>query len=397
MKLLKTSLTLTLTLIVFMNFTSAQDYRLYDIYMTNVKTGQVQQITSIPDAGEFNASFSNNGKKIVCDVVTDGSHDLFITDVNTGVSSPLAGGDGGNDASWSPNGNLIAFDRVPYGDPAIYTVPAAGGDRTMIVGYGIDPEWAPNSQRIVFSDFNGAIRTIGIDGTGETLIFPYGAQSPNWSPNGQYITFSLFGHIVKIPVDIHGNVTGDIELVFLSPADVFSGGPTWSNNSHEIAFFSNLTGDFDIWSIGADGSDLEVIADQGGFNDYDPSFSKNGKYVAYSGVAAMIPGLQAPISNVSIGEVSEMIELKQNYPNPFEGSTTVDFELNKEQSLQIFIFDAKGQLVRTLANGVYDKGSHQLTWDGLSNDGKMIPDGIYICQMVTPEGIRNIQMIRMGK
>jgi len=397
MKVLRTLPILICTFLFLLNYTIAQDFREYDIYTVDVKTGAITQITDIPDAGEFNASFSQNGKKVIYDVVTGFSHDIFVSNLATGTSSPLAGADGGNDASWSPNGNLIAFDRAPYGDPSIYTVPASGGVRTLLVEYGLDPEWAPNSQRIVFTDYGGALRTIGVDGTGETTIFPFGCYSPSWSPNGQYIAFTFDPYIIKVPVDLNGNRTGDFEAVFISPPGVSSGGPTWSNNSKKIAFSSNLTGDFDIWTIKANGTGLEVLADNGGYNDYDPCFSKNGKKVAFSGVALPGSDFQAQIQQDVVADISPEMELKQNYPNPFKASTSIGFMLEEQQNLQVYVYDSMGRLVKTLANGVYDKGLHQLDWNGLAEDGSTLSDGIYICQMVTPNGIRNIQMIRMSE
>lgn len=392
MKVLKILPVLMLTFLLLQNYALAQNF---NIYMVDVKTGEITQVTDLPDNLEFNASFSNNGKMIVCDVLGENMHDLYLTNVNTGESTPLEGGEGGNDASWSPNGNLIAFDRVPSNDPAIYTVPASGGDPTLVVGYGVDPEWAPNSQRIVFTDFGGALRTIGIDGTGETLIWYYGCQSPSWSPNGQYIAFTFFGHIFKVPVDLEGNVTGDFEPVFISPPDIYSGGPTWSNNSKDIVFFSNLTGDFDLWKIKADGTGLELLADYGGTDEYDPTFSKNGKKVVFSSLPIPGESFQAQIPNEVMTDISPGIELKQNYPNPFKETTRIDLILEEEQNLQIYIYDAMGRLVKTLANGVYDKGLHQLEWNGSAEDGAHLADGIYTCQMVTHDGIRNIHMILM--
>ncbi|MCK5700245.1 MAG: DUF4082 domain-containing protein, partial [Cyclobacteriaceae bacterium] len=79
----------------------------YDIYKVNTKSGNVERVSFIDDADEFNPSFSNDGKKVAHDVVGGSAplgHSIYITDVNTGMSTLLDGADGGNDASWSPNG-----------------------------------------------------------------------------------------------------------------------------------------------------------------------------------------------------------------------------------------------------------------------------------------------------
>jgi hypothetical protein len=55
---------------------------------------------------------------------------LALIDLATGIAVPLPGGEGGNDAVYSPNGRFIAFDRSNVDDLHIYTVPAivAGAD-----------------------------------------------------------------------------------------------------------------------------------------------------------------------------------------------------------------------------------------------------------------------------
>lgn len=54
--------------------------------------------------------------------------------------------------------------------------------------------------------------------------------------------------------------------------------------------------------------------------------------------------------------------LISNYPNPFMGSTTINYESDGGHAL-IQIFDAQGHLVQTLVDGIVDKGSHRVTFN----------------------------------
>src|SRR6476620_5531249 len=77
----------------------------YDLYTYNVKTQEVKRITHLNGPSAFNASWSNNGKKLAHDLVGPSipfGQSIYITDVETGNTSPLAGAEGGNDAAWSP-------------------------------------------------------------------------------------------------------------------------------------------------------------------------------------------------------------------------------------------------------------------------------------------------------
>lgn len=61
--------------------------------------------------------------------------------------------------------------------------------------------------------------------------------------------------------------------------------------------------------------------------------------------------------------------LDRNYPNPFNPSTTLQFQLPKNEQVKIDIYDLMGKKVKTLVNNRYDAGVHQVIMDasGLSS------------------------------
>ena len=89
---------------------NAQPYGAFDLFIVDIKTGDVEQLTFAEDADIYNASFSNDGKHLVADALFDGFQILGIVDVTTGEGYILPETFGGNDASWSPNGNMIVYD-----------------------------------------------------------------------------------------------------------------------------------------------------------------------------------------------------------------------------------------------------------------------------------------------
>ncbi|OGC95388.1 MAG: hypothetical protein A2W25_10440 [candidate division Zixibacteria bacterium RBG_16_53_22] len=66
-----------------------------------------------------------------------------------------------------------------------------------------------------------------------------------------------------------------------------------------------------------------------------------------------------------------------NYPNPFNSSTTLIFDLPADGPVELVIYDILGAQVRKLADGEYASGRHKLTWDGRNKGGELAAGGIY--------------------
>ncbi|HNX01768.1 MAG TPA: CapA family protein, partial [Candidatus Cloacimonadota bacterium] len=75
--------------------------------------------------------------------------------------------------------------------------------------------------------------------------------------------------------------------------------------------------------------------------------------------------------------------LYQNYPNPFNPSTTIKFQLYIPHQVNISIYNIRGQKVRTLTNEHYDRGIHELVWDGRERSGRSAASGVYFLRMDT--------------
>jgi len=72
-------------------------------------------------------------------------------------------------------------------------------------------------------------------------------------------------------------------------------------------------------------------------------------------------------------------QIVRNYPNPFNPTTRILFDLSSEVNVQLSIYNSKGELVKTLVNGTQKAGSHSLEFDG-SN----LNSGIYFYKLTTP-------------
>lgn len=73
--------------------------------------------------------------------------------------------------------------------------------------------------------------------------------------------------------------------------------------------------------------------------------------------------------------------LSQNWPNPFNPSTAVQFELRERTEVRLAVYNLKGELVNILAAGVYAAGRHQAVWNGRDAAGHEAAAGIYIYRL----------------
>jgi hypothetical protein len=73
--------------------------------------------------------------------------------------------------------------------------------------------------------------------------------------------------------------------------------------------------------------------------------------------------------------------LEQNFPNPFNPSTTVRFSVPETNMVKITIYNALGERVRSLFLGEVEQGNHSVKWDGRDDSGRMVSSGMYIYKM----------------
>ena len=81
------------------------------------------------------------------------------------------------------------------------------------------------------------------------------------------------------------------------------------------------------------------------------------------------------------------------YPNPFNPSTTIRFDLPEAAEVHLVVYDILGREVIQLVNERLEPGYRQVTWNGRTARGGDVPTGIYIARLVTPQYTRSIKMV----
>ncbi len=79
-------------------------------------------------------------------------------------------------------------------------------------------------------------------------------------------------------------------------------------------------------------------------------------------------------------------QLGNNYPNPFNPSTTIMFSLSRTAGVRLTVYDIRGAVLKTLIHGESRPGSFLTTWDGRNDRGIPAASGIYFYRLEIWEG-----------
>ncbi len=80
-------------------------------------------------------------------------------------------------------------------------------------------------------------------------------------------------------------------------------------------------------------------------------------------------------------EVINRMALGRNFPNPFNGFTTIEFTLHRAAEAELVIYNVLGQQVRRLIRRRFEPGIHRIPWDGLDEKGHSAASGVYLCRL----------------
>ena len=86
-------------------------------------------------------------------------------------------------------------------------------------------------------------------------------------------------------------------------------------------------------------------------------------------------------------------KLYKNYPNPFNPTTIIKYDLAKNTTVTLEIYDFLGRKVRTLLNKKQSAGSYEVSWDGKNDQGIKVASGIYFYTLRAGKYVKTNRMI----
>ena len=88
-------------------------------------------------------------------------------------------------------------------------------------------------------------------------------------------------------------------------------------------------------------------------------------------------------------------DLNQNFPNPFNPTTTISFTIPENETISLKIYDILGRNVRTLVEGGYAAGSYNIVWDATDMSGNTVSAGVYFYTIKAGSYVETKRMLFM--
>ena len=307
------------------------------------------------------ANFAANGISIMDTDPTSETYRSVVSSISTGA--------GTRTVAITPDGGLIyvgtdlgylVISGVSYG--VVSTIATGAGSRTMAI--------TPDGGLLVILTTEGDILLVDVNEDSSTynqvvatMRTGSGASTFAISPDG--------GHLYMI------QEVGDVILVGLislyNPSGVIADGTEPPQGTVEIAIVDTVVA----------GEDPACVA-------FDPSGS--GKYIVTNAGDNTITLLGDPFAGVTPVEQVRQI---RNYPNPFNGLTTIKFAIPEPMHVRMAVFDVRGRLVADIVDGKMEPGIHTALWNGTDRHGRRVASGLYFCRLVAGEQVRTRKMMML--
>ncbi|MBL8029115.1 MAG: T9SS type A sorting domain-containing protein [Fibrobacteres bacterium] len=122
---------------------------------------------------------------------------------------------------------------------------------------------------------------------------------------------------------------------------------------------------------------------------YTPVASKND---SMPGVDIELRPL-IPTSTETSEALPAELALRNPYPNPFNPTTTIAFDVPRASHVTLVIYDMSGRQIKTLVNSMRSAGFNKVIWNAKSDQGTSVATGIYVCRMQSGKFVTQRRLI----
>ena len=363
---------------------------------------QIIRLAGAPQGYQCVASFSPDGNQLAFDQTGEQNSGIYITLTNGEKSLRLTSDPGDCCPAWSPDGQQIAFSRHSERELAIYVISALGGvEHRLHQGSANYPfihpgylDWSPDGKSIAFSErqeseIHASIALLSVaDSTTRHLTTPPDQafdSAPAFSPDGSRVAFiRRSGAGTASDVYVVPASGGEPKRLTFDNADT-DGTPAWTENGRDVIFSSKRGGLSTLWRIPASGGQPRAVAGVGAIACC-PSISRKRNQLVY----------QDSVDNFGLWRLSLKDQTHvQGIPSPLISARGLNYrpDFSPDGSKIAFESDRSGyaEIWTCDSNG---SGCGQLTsLHGMAGTARWSPDGSHIAFEFTQRERSDIYVI----
>jgi Tol biopolymer transport system component len=332
---------------------------------------------------EFMPALSPDGRTVVYESRRGGVINLYLN-AATGQDERALTTNGGAFPAWSPDGAWIYYGRQISGRWCICRIRADGTGYAQLTANAADdllPNCSPDGARVLFissRDGRYEIYRMDADGANQTRLTdtPGDKMTPRWSPDGAGVLYTLTvagtpGAAIRL-MDLEGG--SDTVLV----ADGSSNwNADWSPDGGRIVYQSDRNGGFDLYTMDADGGNtVRITEGPAPWENLEPNWG--------------------PAPDPAAADTGSFRkEPRLLVTRPSGADCLIRFALSEDAPTSLAILDVAGRSLRVLVRGRLGPGEYQTVWDGRSEGGREMADGVYLCRLVSGGAGRTEKIVRL--
>jgi PKD repeat protein len=301
---------------------------------------------------------------------------------------------------WVKVNNSANLSATGMGISANFSTDLFGG--WNILGYWLDGSMAPEDAFASLTDGNLVYAT-GFGEDGATFFDPNGPDFLNTLTALE----NSYGYWVKVNNDVDGfqypagngfsarqvalNVNPDIiktnQYMFMNGTVSFDHIAYFIGDKVAVSTQDGiLVGEMEILDNGylmttaVYGDDNTTTAKDGAETSEKLVFTY-GEYESQPVFVEFTPNMELRKVDLLFQNLPQEFGLAQNFPNPFNPVTNIQFMLPEAADVQLVVYDLMGKTVRTLVNGSQTAGYKTVVWDSKDESGIPVSAGMYIYEL----------------
>ncbi len=366
----------------------------YGAYNTNLLVKTMDSEETSPTA-EFSADITNGEEPL-----TVNFSDLSVVGNSDITSWFWDFGDDGTSVEQNP--------EYTYGSAGVYTVSLTVTDENGLSDVVMKEDYimvtSPSDEDYFSFDYSGASMngTFSVSGVPDSLSFPTEGVAGGHEVQDDSV-YAVFSGVEVMTID-----SVNIGFVYLKQPGELAPGDYSVDPLTQTALFGfvqgatvmltpdslGFPGDIDADKIYISGTGAITISEvtdstvSGAFSGLMLNIENPLDMLTVTSGAFLVSMPEMLEINYQNGDLPTDFALMENYPNPFNPMTTIEYEIQRSGFVNLSVFDIQGREVSSLVNGYQSLGWHTINWDGSG-----FSSGIYLYRLTMDNEIITRKML----